>query len=110
MIYIDDAVRATLELMDTDRNKIKTKTSYNLHGISFSPKEIYQSILKYLPDFEISYQPDFRQKIADSWPQVINDQEAKDDWNWKPKFNLDAITQIMLENISKKTLISKLDV
>jgi len=99
MMYMDDAIKATLDLMHADASKIAVRTSYNLSGMSFSPKEIAQSIQKIIPEFTISYNPDFRQAIADSWPNSIDDSQAQKDWGWKPDFDLDKMTQTMLENI-----------
>jgi nucleoside-diphosphate-sugar epimerase len=99
MMYMDDAIKATLDLMHADSEKIKIRTSYNLSGMSFSPKEIAVSIQKTISDFSIAYQPDFRQAIADSWPNSIDDSHATQDWGWKPDFTLDKMTTIMLENI-----------
>lgn len=97
MMYMDDAVRATLELMDAPKESIKNRMSYNLAAMSFSPKEIAESIKKRIPEFTISYAPDFRQKIADSWPSKIDDSEARKDWGWKPQYDLEAMTDVMLE-------------
>jgi len=99
MMYMEDAVRATLELMHADASKIKVRTSYNLHGMSFCPREIAASIQKHIPDFTIEYQPDFRQAIADSWPQSIDDSAARQDWGWQPAYDLDRMTEVMLSNI-----------
>ena len=88
MMYMDDAIKATLELMDAPKDKITIRTSYNITGLSFSPQEIYQSIKKHFPNFEIEYQSDFRQAIADSWPNSIDDSKASTDWGWHPKYNL----------------------
>lgn len=100
MMYMDDAIRATINLMNAPREAIKIRSAYNLAAISFNPEEIAASIRKQLPDFKISYEPDFRQAIADSWPQSINDSEAQKDWGWQHEYDLDSITQIMLENIA----------
>lgn len=108
MIFMDDVIRATLELMETPKNKIKIRTSYNLSGLSFTPEELFLSIKKILPNFKINYKPDFRQEIADSWPKNIDDFNAKKDWNWKPKFDLDKITQIMISELQKKYSLKKL--
>lgn len=97
MMYMDDAVRATLELMDAPKESIKNRMSYNLAAMSFSPVEIAESIKKRIPEFTISYAPDFRQKIADSWPSKIDDSEARKDWGWKPEYDLEAMTDVMLE-------------
>ena len=102
MLYMDDAIKATVDLMHADADKIKIRSSYNLAGVSFTPKEITESIQKEIPEFKISYAPDFRQAIANSWPGSINDQEARDDWDWKHSFNLDAITKDMLKNLKDK--------
>lgn len=97
MMYMDDAVRATLELMDAPKESIKNRMSYNLAAMSFSPKEITEAIKKRIPEFTISYAPDFRQKIADSWPSKIDDSEARKDWGWNPQYDLEAMTDVMLE-------------
>lgn len=99
MMYMPDAIRATIELMEADASKISVRTSYNIAGMSFSPKEIGASIQKHIPDFEISYAPDYRQQIADSWPQSIDDSVATKDWGWKPEFDLDKMTEDMLANL-----------
>ena len=102
MMYMEDAVNATIALMQADRNHIKIRTSYNLAAIDFTPEEISEEIKKHLPDFEISYQPDFRQKIADSWPQSIDDSDARIDWDWQYEFNLETMTKDILYHIQKK--------
>lgn len=102
MMYMEDAIRATIELMDAPAEKIKNRLAYNISAISFAPKEIAASIQKHIPEFEISYSPDFRQAIADSWPNSINDDEARADWGWQPKFDLDAMTEEMLQNLQVK--------
>lgn len=99
MMYMEDAIRATIELMQADKKKISIRSSYNLGGISFSPKEIAESIKKEIPDFEISYAPDFRQQIAESWPNSIDDNQAQKDWGWELKYDLDTMTKDMLKNI-----------
>ncbi len=96
MMYMEDAIRATIELMEAAPEKIKVRSSYNLSAISFSPKEVAESIQREIPDFTISYAPDFRQKIAESWPQSINDSKAREDWNWKENYNLDKMSSDML--------------
>ncbi len=101
MMYMDDAIRATIEIMQAPAEKIKIRSSYNLSGVSFTPKEIAIEIQKHIPDFTISYKPDFRQKIADSWPGSIDDSFARNDWNWKHEFNMDSMTVEMLENLKK---------
>ncbi|MBA3986230.1 MAG: NAD-dependent epimerase/dehydratase family protein [Flavobacteriales bacterium] len=100
MIYMEDAIRATLDIMSAPAEKIKIRSSYNLAAISFDPKEIAESIKKQLPEFSISYEPDFRQQIADSWPQSIDDREAREDWNWQHEYDLDSITVDMLKNLA----------
>ncbi|WP_422082372.1 NAD-dependent epimerase/dehydratase family protein [Ulvibacterium sp.] len=99
MMFMEDAIRATLQLMATDAERIGIRSSYNLSAMSFSPKEIAQSIKEHIPEFEIFYEPDFRQDIADSWPNSINDSEARQDWGWKPDFNLEKTTKEMLGNL-----------
>jgi len=99
MMYMPDAIRATLELMEAPSNKISIRTSYNIAGMSFSPEEIAASIYQEIPDFEISYKPDSRQNIANSWPQSIDDTVAYNDWGWKPEFDLDKMTKDMLVNL-----------
>jgi nucleoside-diphosphate-sugar epimerase len=101
MMYMPDAIRATIELMEAPAENVKIRSSYNLGGISFNPEEIAASIRKYIPEFTISYNPDFRQAIADSWPQSIDDSEARKDWGWNPAYDLDGMTKVMLENLSK---------
>lgn len=100
MMYMQDAVNATIQLMQADASTIKTRTSYNLAAISFTPEEIAAEIQKHIPEFEISYKTDFRQAIADSWPQVIDDSQARADWNWNHEFDLSLMTKDMLENLS----------
>lgn len=99
MMHMEDAIRATIELMHAPSEKIKIRGSYNLSGLSFTPAEIANEIKKHLPEFKIDYQPDFRQAIADSWPKSINDQEAREQWGWKEKYNLEALVKNMLDNI-----------
>lgn len=101
MMYMPDAIRATIELMEADASKISVRTSYNISGMSFSPKEIAAAIQKHIPGFSISYQPDYRQPIADSWPKSIDDSVARKDWGWKEEFTLDTMTEDMLKNIEK---------
>ncbi|MFY8109492.1 MAG: NAD-dependent epimerase/dehydratase family protein [Bacteroidia bacterium] len=99
MMYMDDAIRATIELMEAPAEKVKIRSSYNVAGMSFDPEGIAASIRKHIPNFTLSYNPDFRQAIADSWPQSINDAEAREHWNWKPEFDLDKMTDVMLTNL-----------
>jgi nucleoside-diphosphate-sugar epimerase len=100
MMYMDDAVKATIDLMQSDEPE--EYFSYNISAINFTPKEIADTIKKYKPDFEIEYSADFRQQIADSWPQSIEDKKARDDWGWKHSFDLEQTTRIMLENLESK--------
>jgi nucleoside-diphosphate-sugar epimerase len=99
MMYMDDAVRATIELMDAPKEAVKNRMSYNLAAMSFSPAEIFEAIKKRIPEFEISYNPDFRQKIANSWPSKIDDSEARKDWGWQHEYDLERMTDVMLENL-----------
>jgi len=101
MMFMDDAIKATIDIMDAKQEDIKIKSSYNLAAVSFTPKEITQSIKKHIPEFTITYNPDFRQKIADSWPKSIDDSRSREDWNWKHSFSLDDITKEMLSNLRK---------
>jgi len=101
MMYMDDAIRATIELMEAESSKITIRSSYNVSGISFTPHEIAQQIKKTLPNFEINYVPDFRDEIAKSWPFLINDQVAKKDWGWKPNINLEQMCNTMLKQLKK---------
>ncbi|RYZ19927.1 MAG: NAD-dependent epimerase, partial [Chitinophagaceae bacterium] len=101
MMYMPDAIRATIELMEAPAEQIKVRTSYNLSGMSFSPKEIAAEIQKHIPGFRISYEPDYRQSIADSWPQSIDDSVARRDWGWKEEYDLARMTEDMLANLKK---------
>ena len=99
MMFMDDAIRATIQLMDAPADRLRIRSAYNLGGISFTPEEIASSIKHHLPSFEISYEPDFRQAIADSWPNSIDDSYAQADWDWKLGFDLERMTEVMLKNI-----------
>lgn len=99
MMYMPDAIKATIELMEAPANKISVRTSYNLSGMSFSPKEIADSIRKEIPEFTMAYKPDYRQAIADSWPQSIDDSIARRDWGWQQEFDLERMTRDMLANL-----------
>jgi nucleoside-diphosphate-sugar epimerase len=99
MMFMDDAIRATIQLMDAPADRLRIRSAYNLGGISFTPEEIASSIKNHLPSFEISYEPDFRQAIADSWPNSIDDSYAQADWDWKLGFDLERMTEVMLKNI-----------
>lgn len=99
MMYMPDAIRATVELMEAPANKISIRTSYNISAMSFSPEEIATEIAKHKPGFSINYQPDYRQAIADSWPQSIDDSVARNDWGWKPEYDLARMTKDMFANL-----------
>lgn len=99
MMHMEDAVRATLEITDAPSNLIKVRSSYNIAGVSFNPEQLTQEIKKHIPQFKISYQPDHRQKIANSWPESIDDQIARADWGWQEKYNLEKLVVNMLDNI-----------
>jgi nucleoside-diphosphate-sugar epimerase len=101
MMYMEDAIRATIELMSADKNNISVHSSYNLSGFSFNPFEISEEIKKHIPGFEISYKPDFRNNMALTWPSKIVDQQAKKDWAWKPNFDLEKTTLIMLKTLKR---------
>lgn len=100
MMYMPDAIRGTIEMMETPAEKITVRSGYNFAGCSFAPQEVSAEIKKTIPDFSISYKPDFRQSIAESWPQSIDDAVAQKDWGWKPEFTLSKMTKDMLENVS----------
>lgn len=102
MMHMEDAIRATIELMQAPSEKIKIRSSYNLSGISFSPKQIAAEIVKHIPDFKITYKPDFRQAIADSWPKSIDDSFARKDWGWQEKYQLNGLVENMLKNLRVK--------
>lgn len=99
MMYMPDAIDATIDIMLADADKIKIRSSYNISGVDFTPQEITQEIKNYYPDFKITYKSDFRQQIADSWPGSIDDSFARKDWDWKPKFDLSKMVKDMVENI-----------
>lgn len=99
MMFMDDAVRATLELMEAPREKIKVRTSYNLAAVSFTPGQLADEIRKGCAGFQVSYAPDFRQTIADSWPASINDRQAREDWGWQHRFGISEIVREMMENV-----------
>jgi nucleoside-diphosphate-sugar epimerase len=102
MMYMSDAIRATIQIMQAPANQIKIRSSYNLAGVSFSPKEIAYEISKHIANFEISYNIDYRQDIADSWPSSINDFNAQQDWGWRKKYDLENITKDMIKNLKEK--------
>ena len=99
MMYMPDAIKATIELMEAPAEKIRIRTSYNISAMSFSPKEIAAEVKKHIPEFEIRYRPDYRQQIADSWPQSIDDNVARNDWGWKEDYDLPAMVKDMFENL-----------
>ena len=99
MMYMPDAIRATIELMEAPAEKVKVRHSYNISAMSFSPREISVSIKKHIPEFKISFKPDYRQEIANGWPQSIDDRVARGDWGWKEDYDLDRMTEDMLKNL-----------
>jgi nucleoside-diphosphate-sugar epimerase len=105
MMYIDDAIKATLDLMDAPKDAVHTRTSYNVAAMSFTPAEITESIRKHIPDFKITYKPDFRQEIAASWTESIDDSTARKEWGWNHEFDLDKMTETMLKEVD----VSKID-
>tara|TARA_B100001142_G_scaffold329900_1_gene394979 strand:- start:1460 stop:2422 length:963 start_codon:yes stop_codon:yes gene_type:complete len=106
MMYMPDAIRAIIELMESPAKNVKIRSSYNLAGINFTPKEIAAEISKHIPNFEISYNPDFRQSIADSWPSSIDDNYAANDWGWDVEYDLEKMTADMIKNLKNKYNIS----
>ena len=102
MMFMPDAIRATIELMEADESKLSVHSSYNLNGISFDPEQLSNEIKKFIPEFEITYKPDFRQAIADSWPKSIDDSTAAKDWGWKTEYDIEKMTKIMLDEVKKK--------
>lgn len=102
MMYIDDAIEATIKIMDAEPETIKVRSSYNLAGMSFTPEDVCKEIKKIIPEFEITYNSDFRQNIADSWPKSIDDSRAREDWGWEHKVDLEKMSKMMLENLSSK--------
>jgi len=103
MMYLADAIRATLELMDVPKQDISIRTSYNVAGMSFAPCDLAATIQKHIPSFKMSYSPDYRQAIADSWPASIDDKQARDDWGWQPYYNLERMTGDMLAHMIPET-------
>ena len=102
MMFMDDAIRATVEIMNIERSNLKINSSYNISAMSFSPHEIASEIRKYIDNFKIYYKPDFRNKIADSWPDSINDDFARKDWNWSHNFDLEKTVSVMITEVQKK--------
>ena len=105
MMYMDDAIRGTIELMEAPAEQMKTRMAYNLSAMSFSPKEITAAIQRHIPEFSIDYKPDFRQQIADGWPKSIDDTAAREHWGWKPGFDLEKMTVDMLMHLKEKVLV-----
>jgi len=102
MMFMEDAINATINLMQADAERLTIRSSYNLAAINFTPKQIFESIKNHIPEFSITYKPDFRQAIADSWPSSIDDSQARKDWDWKHEFDLEAMTKVMLKNLRQK--------
>ncbi|MCM1489765.1 MAG: NAD-dependent epimerase/dehydratase family protein [Muribaculum sp.] len=103
MMYMPDALRAAVEIMEADPTRLKHRNSFNIASMSFDPEEIYHKIKEYIPDFEMEYELDpLRQKIADSWPDSLDDTCAREEWDWKPEYDLDAMTKDMILNLRKK--------
>jgi nucleoside-diphosphate-sugar epimerase len=100
MMYMPDAIRGTIELMEAPAEKISVRTSYNLSSMSFSPEQLATEIKQFIPEFEITYRPDYRQAIADSWPQSIDDSTARNDWGWNPEYDLKKMTKDMMDNLT----------
>ena len=101
-MYMEDAIRATVSIMEAPKEQIKIRTSYNLAGFSFSPADLAVAIKKHIPDFEISYKPDFRNDIAATWPASIDDSRARQDWGWKPNFTIEGLVEIMLRELKTR--------
>jgi nucleoside-diphosphate-sugar epimerase len=101
MMFMDDAVRATMELMESPSSMIKTRSSYNLGAMSFSPAELAEAIRRHLPQFTIDYMPDFRQEIADTWPNSVDDSSARNEWAWEPQYDIEKLTQVMLSGMKE---------
>jgi len=108
MMYMPDCIKAAIDLMEADPSKIKRHVGYNVTGMSFSAGELAAEIKKYIPEFECEYKPDFRQKIADSWPMSIDDHVAREEWGWKPDYDLASMTKDMMEKLMKRFAEGKL--
>ena len=106
MMYMPDAIRATIQLMEAPAEQVKIRSSYNLAGVSFTPKQIAEEVSKHIPNFKMSYNADFRQVIADSWPSSIDDSHAKKDWGWQKKYDLEEMTLDMIKNLNKQYIIT----
>ncbi|MBZ9728175.1 NAD-dependent epimerase/dehydratase family protein [Salegentibacter sp. JZCK2] len=107
MMYMDDAIKATVDIMEAPSEKVKVRSSYNLSALSFTPKDLAEAIEKEIPEFKIAYEPDFRQKIADSWPSSIDDSEARKDWQWEHDFDLQSLVKEMLNGVSEQLKTAK---
>jgi nucleoside-diphosphate-sugar epimerase len=105
MMYMPDCIKAAIDLMEADSSKVKHRTSYNVAAMSFSAGELTAEIKKYIPEFKCEYKPDFRQKIADSWPMSIDDSIARDEWGWKPTYDLASMTKDMIEKLARKFMV-----
>jgi nucleoside-diphosphate-sugar epimerase len=105
MMYMDDAIRGTIELMEAPAEKVRTRMAYNIAAMSFAPEEVAAAIRSHIPGFEISYAPDFRQQIAAGWPKSIDDNAARNDWGWQPKFDLEKMTSDMLLHLNEKSVV-----
>jgi len=106
MMYIDDAINATIGIMEAKKSEVTLRSSYNLAAMSFNPQQLAESIKAHIPEFEIGYHPDFRQSIADSWPESIDDSRARADWGWSHTYDLEEMTEVMLENLQKSSVKS----
>ena len=104
MMYMPDCIKATINLAEADFSNLKHHSDFNVTAMSFSPKELAESIKKYIPEFEITYNPDYRQKIAESWPRTIDDSSAREEWGWEPQYDLDAMTRDMIDKLRTKLL------
>ncbi|GAB5466162.1 MAG: L-threonine 3-dehydrogenase [Candidatus Kapaibacteriales bacterium] len=102
MMYMPDCIKATLDLMDADGSNLVNRTNFNVTAFSFSPDELYQEIKKHILDFEISYSPDYRQAIADNWPQTVNDSAAREQWGWRPEYDTESMVKDMIEVLKNK--------
>jgi len=108
MMFMPDCIKATIDLMEADGTKIRVRTSYNINGLSFSAGELAAEIKRHIPEFVCDYKPDFRQKIADSWPMSLDDSAARRDWDWKPKYDLASMTRAMIEKLTQRYREGKL--
>jgi nucleoside-diphosphate-sugar epimerase len=102
MMYMPDCLKATLDLMDADFNKLKHHADFNVAGMSFTAEELAREIKKHIPEFIIKYKPDYRQKIAESWPRTIDDSDAREEWGWKPQYDLSSMTLDMLNKLQER--------